>query len=315
MKPSATPDVSLIVIAYREAARIEVAIRAILGQTDAPTFEVVVVDDGSPDATGDIVAAIAADEPRLRLLRLPANVGRGLARAAGVSSARGKNIGFVDADTTLPADWLARCVDALPGHAAVGGIAVPDGDVAVVARITGVSVRPLRGSRAVTGNNVLFDGDVLRSTRFPKTPLGEDFRLVTALHRSGHRFATIPGLFVRHDERKSYGSAVAFMFRSGVDANRLLAEFCEWRVPDVIGLAFSVSVSFAIVAAIVGVGSALLLPLGIMLAAWFGHALTRFLVFPSPLRFALAALLDVPVMAAYLTGRLIGLPLLARRPK
>lgn len=315
MTSSDTPGISLIVIAYREAARIEVTIRAILGQTGTPAFEVVVVDDGSPDATGSIVAAIAADEPRVRLLRLPKNVGRGLARAAGVASARGQSIGFIDADITLPPDWLARCADALPGHAAVGGIAVPDGDVAVVARITGVSVRPQHGSRAVTGNNVLFDGELLRSTRFPKTPLGEDFRLVTALHQSGHRFATIPGLFVKHDERKSYGSAVAFMFSSGVDANRLLAEFLEWRNPDIVGLAFSVSVLFAIVAAMIGAGSALLLPLGIMLAAWFGHALTRFRIFPSPLRFALAALLDMPVIAAYLTGRLVGLPLLARRPK
>ena len=314
MKPSSAPDTSLIVIAYCEAARIEATLRAILNQAGAPAFEVIVVDDGSPDATGDIVAAIAADEPRLRLLRLPKNVGRGLARAAGVANARGQSIGFVDADISLPADWLAHCVAALPGHAAVGGIAVPDGDVAVVVRLTGVSARPQRGSRVVTGNNVLFAGEVLRSTRLPRTTLGEDFRLVTALQRSGHRFATIPGLFVRHDERKSYRNAVIFMFRSGIDANRLLAEFRELRSPDAAGLAFSFALAVSIVAAVAGFVSALLLPLSIMLGTWVGHVLTRFRLFPSPLRFAFAALLDLPVIAAYLTGRLIGLPLLARRP-
>jgi glycosyltransferase involved in cell wall biosynthesis len=315
MKSSDTPETSLIVIAYREAARIEATLRAILNQAGAPAFEVVVVDDGSPDATGDIVAALAVGEPRLRLLRLPKNVGRGLARAAGVAAARGQSIGFVDADTTLPPDWLTRCVAALPGHAAVGGTAVPDGDVAVVTRITGVSVRPLRHSRAVTGSNVLFDGDVLRATRFPKTPLGEDFRLVTTLQRSGHRLATIPGLFVKHDERKSYRNAAIFMFRSGIDANRLLAEFRELRSPDAAGLAFSIALAVSVVAAAAGFVSALLLPLSIMLGTWVGHVLTRFRIFPSPLRFVFAALLDLPVIAAYLTGRLIGIPLLARRPK
>ena len=314
MKSSFAPETSLIVIAYREAARIEATLRAILNQAGAPAFEVVVVDDGSPDATGDIVAALAAGEPRLRLLRLPANVGRGLARAAGVAAARGQSIGFVDADITLPPDWLARCAEALPGHAAVGGIAVPDGDVAVVARITGVSIDPQRGSRVVTGNNVLFDGSVLRSTPLPKTPLGEDFRLVTALQRSGHRLATIPGMFVEHDDRKSYQNAVVFMFRSGVDATRLFAEFRELRAPDAVGLAFSIALAGSIVAAGAGFVSALLLPLGIMFAAWAGHVLTRFRLFPSPLRFALAALLDLPVIGAYLAGRFIGLPLLMRSP-
>jgi glycosyltransferase involved in cell wall biosynthesis len=306
------PLVSLIVIAYREADRIALTLRSILAQAGAPAFEVIVVDDGSPDGTGDIVATLAAGEPRLRLVRLPHNVGRGLARAAGVAAARGTMVGFVDADITLPADWLARCVAALPGHAGVGGIALPDGDAAVVARLTGVTLRPQPGSRAVTGNNVLFDGAVLRVTPFPDTPLGEDFRLVSRLERAGHRFTTVPGLAVLHDERKGYRRAIGWLFASGVDATRLFAEFRIVRAADLAGFAFAAALLFALAATPAGAPLAWLLPAGVLLGVWAGHALTRFRLLPAPGRFLAAALLDLPLITAYLAGRVAGLPALLR---
>lgn len=304
------PRVSLIVIAYREADRIALTLRSILAQAGGPAFEVIVVDDGSPDGTGEIVAALAADEPRLRLVRLPQNVGRGLARAAGVAAARGTMVGFVDADITLPADWLARCVAALPGHAGVGGIALPDGDAAVVARLTGVALRPQPGSRAVTGNNVLFEGAVLRTIPFPDTPLGEDFRLVSRLERAGHRFATVPGLVVLHDERKGYRRAIGWLFASGIDATRLFAEFRILRAADLAGFAFAAAVLVALAATALGAPLAWLLPAGLLLVVWAGHAATRFSLRPAPLRFLAAALLDLPLITAYLVGRVAGLPAL-----
>ena len=310
-----SPVVSLIVIAYREAARIEATLHAILAQIDAPSFEVIVVDDGSPDATAEIVAKLAAADPRVALLRLPANIGRGLARGAGIAAARGRFVGFVDADITLPPDWLTRCVAALPGHAAVGGIALPDGDAAVVARLTGIALRPLQGSRAVTGNNVLFDGTILRAIAFPTTPLGEDFRLVSRLERSGHRFATVPGLVVAHDERKGYRRALAWLFISGIDATRLFAEFRILRAADVSGFAFAAAILAAIVLHVVGTPAGWLLPSAALALVWLGHVATRFRPLPSPLRFAAAALLDLPLVAAYLLGRLIALPLLLRGGK
>jgi glycosyltransferase involved in cell wall biosynthesis len=307
-----SPVVSLVVIAYREADRIEATLRAILAQDGAPSFEVIVVDDGSTDDTGDRVAALAAGEPRLTLVRLPHNVGRGLARATGIAAARGTLIGFVDADITLPTDWLVRCVAALPGHAGVGGIALPDGDAAVVARLTGVTLRPQPGSRAVTGNNVLFDGAVLRSVIFPSTPLGEDFRLVSRLERAGHRFAAVPGLVVLHDERKGYRRALGWLFASGIDATRLFAEFRILRAADLAGFAFAAAVVVAVGASLAGALIGWLLPVAALLAVWAGHVLTRFDPLPSPGRFLAAALLDLPLIGAYLTGRLIGLPALLR---
>src|SRR4051812_35918458 len=127
-------DASLIVIAYNERRRAPDCIRAILSQRTASSYEVILVDDGSTDGTVDAVAEVAGTDPRFRVLRLGENRGRGAARDAGVAAAHGSAIGFVDADITLPPDWLDRCLTALPGAAAASGIAVPDGDAAVAAR-------------------------------------------------------------------------------------------------------------------------------------------------------------------------------------
>ena len=79
-------------------------------------FEVVLVDDGSTDATRDVARALAADFPELRAVILAENVGQSAATAAGFRAARGEWVATLDADLQNdPAD-LARLWDALPGH-------------------------------------------------------------------------------------------------------------------------------------------------------------------------------------------------------
>jgi glycosyltransferase involved in cell wall biosynthesis len=153
-----TPDVSVVVIAYNERDHAPECVRAIFGQRTDARFDVVFVDDGSTDGTADAVAAAVGGDVRFRLVRLPHNRGRGAARAAGVEAAGGRAIGFVDADITLPPDWLARCLAELPGHAAVGGIAVPDGDTTVLARFSGATPREVAGSMPITGVAEASDG-------------------------------------------------------------------------------------------------------------------------------------------------------------
>ena len=75
----------VVVPTYNEAPNIERLIAAILDQ--GPQFDVLVVDDGSPDGTGDMVAALAARTPRVQLLRRPGKLGLGSAilEVAGLS--------------------------------------------------------------------------------------------------------------------------------------------------------------------------------------------------------------------------------------
>lgn len=96
------PAFSVIMPAYNAEATIERAIRSVLAQTE-PDFELVVIDDGSRDATREIVAALAAQDARVRPLALARNGGVAGARNAGLDAARGRYIAFLDADD----HWLA----------------------------------------------------------------------------------------------------------------------------------------------------------------------------------------------------------------
>lgn len=90
--------VSVIVPAYNAQEHIAAAIRSVLRQTFSD-LEVIVVDDCSTDATSDIVRAVAANDARVRLVRLSKNRGAPAGpRNEGVRAARGEWIAFLDAD-------------------------------------------------------------------------------------------------------------------------------------------------------------------------------------------------------------------------
>jgi glycosyltransferase involved in cell wall biosynthesis len=84
-------------------------------------FEVVIVDDGSTDATPEVLRDLSRDHPELRPLTLARNVGQSAATAAGFRTSRGDWVATLDADLqNHPAD-LAVLWDALPGHDAALG--------------------------------------------------------------------------------------------------------------------------------------------------------------------------------------------------
>src|SRR5688572_30548073 len=89
--PAVPPFLSVIVPTFNEDAGIAGCLsdlRETLPQL-APSWEIVVADDGSLDQTAAIVSAVAADDPRIRLLRL-AHRGKGAAVRAGLLDARGE---------------------------------------------------------------------------------------------------------------------------------------------------------------------------------------------------------------------------------
>lgn len=93
-------DLSVIIPAYNEEKRIAVALEKTAAHLDARPWvtEVLVVDDGSQDATGERVLAVAAADPRIRLVKNGRNRGKGYSVRHGVQEARGRYIGFMDAD-------------------------------------------------------------------------------------------------------------------------------------------------------------------------------------------------------------------------
>lgn len=110
MEQALTPDrfdettddrlrLSVIVPAYNVATYVEECLRSIVAQSYAP-FEIIVVDDGSTDATADVAHAFARTHPRVRVVTTP-NHGLGAARNRGVAESIGELIAFADSDDTV----------------------------------------------------------------------------------------------------------------------------------------------------------------------------------------------------------------------
>jgi Glycosyl transferase family 2 len=100
------PQITAVLCTYNRADRVEDAVRAILAQ-EGCVFELVVVDDGSTDATPAVLGSI--DDDRLRVIRRP-NGGLSKARNTGLDAARGRWIVFIDDDDLAEPGWLAVLV-------------------------------------------------------------------------------------------------------------------------------------------------------------------------------------------------------------
>src|ERR1700744_5343730 len=90
----ATPFFTVIIPVYNRANVLGDAIRSVLGQT-CQDFEIVIVDDGSRDDPGAVVATF--QDPRLRFVRQE-NQGGGTARNTAIDAARGRFIAPLDSD-------------------------------------------------------------------------------------------------------------------------------------------------------------------------------------------------------------------------
>lgn len=109
-------DVTVVLPAYNEAGHILAEVERI---TDALkeskySFEIIVIDDGSSDGTGDLVEGL----PFVRLIRFPSNRGSGTARRIGSREARGRWVAWTDADLTYPNHRIPHLVEVLESGAA-----------------------------------------------------------------------------------------------------------------------------------------------------------------------------------------------------
>lgn len=112
-KPKATvsakagPRLSLVVAAYNVENYIERFLGSVFGQSSKlVNFEVIVVDDGSTDRTGNIIKAWQKRYPKHLKYIYQENAGAGEARNTGLSQARGTWIGFPDADDFLDVNYF-----------------------------------------------------------------------------------------------------------------------------------------------------------------------------------------------------------------
>ncbi len=199
-------EISVIIPAYQAEDCIGQCVAALAQQSVArESYEVLVVDDGSTDATAERARAAGAD----RVLTVP-HGGPSAARNAGIEAARGTLVLFTDADCEPSPDWIARMTAPLsdPGVTGVKG-AYRTRQTALIARLVQLEFE-VRYARMATLPQIDFVDtyaaayrrDVLRDyggfdTAFP-IPSAEDVDLSFRLARAGHRLLFAPDAWVWH---------------------------------------------------------------------------------------------------------------------
>jgi dolichyl-phosphate beta-glucosyltransferase len=101
---------SVVIPTYNEAARLPRTLREITPYLAAGfrDYEIVIVDDNSPDGTGRIVEEAFRANPRIHLISHPGRLGKGVALRHGCMAAKGDMVLFMDADHSTPIDELER---------------------------------------------------------------------------------------------------------------------------------------------------------------------------------------------------------------
>ena len=105
--------ISVIVPVYKAEKYLRRCIDSILAQTYTD-FELLLIDDGSPDRSGEICDEYAKQDSRVRVFHKP-NAGVSSARNLGLDNAKGDWITFVDADDYLAPDWCQQHIEAIQG--------------------------------------------------------------------------------------------------------------------------------------------------------------------------------------------------------
>lgn len=111
-------DVSIILPVYNEATHLEEEVRRIEKAMDASeyTYEIIIVDDGSTDGSGDLAETLG-----VQTIRFNTNRGSGSARKYGTMAAKGKVVVWTDVDMTYPNDRIPELVDEIAGYDQVVG--------------------------------------------------------------------------------------------------------------------------------------------------------------------------------------------------
>jgi succinoglycan biosynthesis protein ExoA len=213
------PTVTVVVPARNEEAAIRQCLETILAQ-DWTDLEVIVIDGASTDSTPEIVASVAAADPRVRLLTNPLGI---IPRSLNLAlrAARGKWLVRVDAHAEIPRSYVREAVARLESgdYGGVGGRKVGNGRTPA-----GRAIAAAMASRFGVGNSVYHYGttpqlaehvpfgaysvDIARGIGGwdERLPVNQDFEFDFRLRQAGYTILFDPELVIDWECRQSIGA-------------------------------------------------------------------------------------------------------------
>ncbi|MGW7254800.1 glycosyltransferase family 2 protein [Streptomyces sp. NPDC054834] len=245
------PQVGVVVIGYNDAGRVTDAVRSALAQGPA-VREVLAVDDCSTDGSPEVLARLAAGEPRLRVLRRRVNSGGcGSSRNTGLDAVTAPYVMFLDSDDVLPPGAVDVLLAAATGARAevASGLCVrrelPSGREqpwqARLHKAHSVLARPSERPRLVHDTlcvNKLYRTGFLREhgIRFPEGRfLYEDFVFTARVLAAGPRIALVPDpVYVWHVRRSADRLSLS-LDRAGIDNWRARTAACALAYEILLG--------------------------------------------------------------------------------
>ena len=220
---------SVLIPVLNEEAYVEATVASVLAQRFDGELEVFLIDGGSDDRTAQIIASLAAKEPRIRVRTNP---GRRIPNALniGLREASGEFVVRMDAHASYPPDYIAQGIERLEagGVACVSGPPVPQGDGNCSRRVAlavptwlgmggGVFQNPSRETDVDTS----FTGVWRRSTLIDVGgwdegwEVNEDSELCARIQAQGGRYVSIPGMAAGYVPRNSLGELARQYWRYG----------------------------------------------------------------------------------------------------
>jgi glycosyltransferase involved in cell wall biosynthesis len=246
-----------VVIATRDRAdRLRQALDSLerMAVPDAVSWEVILVDNGSTDATPIVVAeCLARGLLPIRYL-VDQRAGKSIALNAGIRAAKGDIVVFTDDDCVVAADWLATLVAEFARDdsiAALGGRVElydpSDLPYTIRTRTTRDEFAPSKLLHLIVGCNMAFRRQALeRVGEFDET-LGpgskcraaEDFDLLYRAYKRGQRIVYVPDVLVYHNHGRRTEADVRRLYRSyGISMGAFYGKYILQRDCAVTGLAW-----------------------------------------------------------------------------
>ena len=217
-------DISVVIPCYNVDRYIDECLTSVLSQSGDFTFEVIAIDDGSTDKTGEILERYAERDQRVRVIHQD-NRGFSGARNSGLEEVRGNFICFLDSDDLLEIDALKMLYSTFKG----GACDFITGSYCVVNdRNIKIYTPKKRNHGAPWGR--LYSREIWRNLEFPEGLWFED-TVQALLIQDVYQEREIPNVIVRYRRHgESISTKSYYSKRAGADTFWVVQELLQWRL-------------------------------------------------------------------------------------